>query len=59
MKIGSPSVRIRAPKATDVPALYRKKLELVGIQIAACVYSLTASGTFRNRHGCNARTDFV
>jgi hypothetical protein len=53
VKIGSPSMSIRAPKATDVAALYREKLELLGIQIAACMYSHTANGTFRN----NAKTD--
>lgn len=43
-------MRIRAPKPTDVAALYRGKLELLGIQIVACVcvYSLAANGTFRN-----------
>jgi hypothetical protein len=52
-KTGSPSMSIKAPKATDGAALHREKLELLGIQIAACMYSHIANGTFRN----NAKTD--
>jgi hypothetical protein len=36
-----------------VAALYREKLELLGIQIVACVYTIAANGTFPN----NAKTD--
>jgi hypothetical protein len=44
-------MRIRAPKATDLAAHYQEKLELLGIHIEACVYSLAANGTFPNNAG--------
>jgi len=53
VKIGNLSLRIRASKATDVAALYREKIELLGIRIVACVYTLAANGAFPN----NAKTD--